>query len=132
MAWDVFVQSVEVSDGRIAVRCVLTDNVQKIPHVFTFEGATSIERVKSDIANFIAGVTSSADLLAQIPVGLFDITPAVIPPPDPTPSEIWFATLSRLRLFQQLIDLKVIQPDDQNYLDQLAIVQGTFKPDYVS
>ena len=71
--------------------------------------------------------------LTGVSLGVIDVTPDI--QPDPTPEELarreFFVVYRRAQTHQRAISVGVIGASDKDVLDTLAILQATFKPEYL-
>lgn len=138
MAIQAIVSEIIKDPDATVVRVLYTDGQsfkdQKEYRFKSFDLAEFKNTVRNQIAEFSKGTTKVGDVLQ---VGPLDVTVAPPPPPpDPTPEELarekFRNDLFTLRQMEKAITLKLMSVNDNEYTDQVALVESEFLPAYLS
>lgn len=108
---------------------VYTDNVsQKIPEVIERVDRLSVAAFKARVASRLAELASADGGVEKFPDGEIDLTPS---PPDP-PSDDEKAKFAWHAEAMKLQRMTILSVDHADRVAQQALVDSTFKPEFVA
>lgn len=115
----------------LLVNGVLTDGTFKQQFGIVFQGPTTVEQARQQIAALLTSNQAQAQLQKVLQVGVsFDLTPPIVAPPDPPTQD----QIDRAAYFAAVILLQqyraALSPTHQALVDQQALVDKLLRPEF--
>lgn len=132
MAWSADITSKSITSNRdVQISVTYTDGISST-FVEVYR-STSPDILNQTIKNRLEALAAADVAIDNVKTGPVTISPIVIPDPTiPDPKEALFNTaLSQVRLFTELVQLNILDPDDSNLIAAIAEARKNYDPTFL-
>lgn len=117
-----------VKEGTVNVAVRFGNQSQKFDEWFSTKDTSDREWLKRIVKRRLDSLNSLD--LTTVPLGPIDTS--LIPSVPPDAKAVWLAKREKLRTYQEANKMMITSESDKAYIDLLADVKKTFKPEYLN